>query len=287
MSEESTNPLSRIQSVDFFHGAAGYMSITQKGVVVRGTLTFEEWRLGLYCVLWLREQFSLASSDLLGHGRREYGDVLVEEALEQMEFPLNDVKRADAISKVPWIARDEELTSEHYYVAGAAPDLTPEKREQWLKTAAAEKLTPLELKRSIFRGQSAQHAEDTPAGKGADSGIVTIQGVRMLFLQWRRENEERILTGPIDTQRLLLAEIEPFATWLTACAPTSPDNDSMSFDSNPQPDPSPFYTTEEAAAYFRVCTKTVLNMVKRGALRSVPGVRKHRFLKTEVHALTA
>ena len=130
MPDPETN-LTKISSVDFFTGASGFVSITHKGIVVRGTLTYEEWRRALFGILWLKNMFHIASADLIGHGRRAYGEVLVEETLQQMEFPLNDAKRAEAIAKVPWGARDAALTGEHYYVAGAA-SLTDAKCREWL-----------------------------------------------------------------------------------------------------------------------------------------------------------
>jgi len=53
---------------------------------------------------------------------------------------------------------------------------------------------------------------------------------------------------------------------------------------NPVPE-SPYYTTQETAAYLRVSERTVLEMVKRGDLRDRRIGRLHRFFKDEVHGL--
>jgi excisionase family DNA binding protein len=53
--------------------------------------------------------------------------------------------------------------------------------------------------------------------------------------------------------------------------------------SDPGLKPSPFYTTKEAAAYLRVSEKTVLDLAKRGLLKSRKALRRHRFLKDDVH----
>ena len=50
---------------------------------------------------------------------------------------------------------------------------------------------------------------------------------------------------------------------------------------------SPFYTTSEAAAYLRVSEKTVLDLAKRGLLKSSKALRRHRFLKDDVHSFHA
>lgn len=203
----ATNPIAKISSIDFFQCPHGFLSITNRGVVVRGELTWEEWRLALLLLLWIRNQFHTAACDLIGHGRRQYGDVLVDESLGQMQFPLNDAKRAEAIGKVPVGARPDGIAPEYLYVTGAA-GLPPEKAREWLQTACDEKLSALELKRSIEVGH-VQRTSDTPAGKGSNAGIVTIENIRMLFVQWRRENGERILNGPIETQQRLLDEMQP------------------------------------------------------------------------------
>jgi hypothetical protein len=210
MPEEIENPLAKITSVDCFTGAGGVMSVTDRGMVIRGAFTYGEWRAALYGMVKLREVFHSAVADVVAYGRSEFGDVLVEEACGQMQLPLNDIKRSDAIAKIPWGARDEALTQEHLYVAGAAPDLRPEERRVWLETAVAEKLSPVELKRSIEIGK-VQHAERTPAGRGAGSGIVNIQAIRAFFLQWKRANFEVIRAGPLDTQQRLLEALRPFA----------------------------------------------------------------------------
>jgi excisionase family DNA binding protein len=48
---------------------------------------------------------------------------------------------------------------------------------------------------------------------------------------------------------------------------------------------SPFYTTQEAAAYLRVSEKTVLEMVKRGDLREIRVGNRHRIFKESVQQL--
>lgn len=50
---------------------------------------------------------------------------------------------------------------------------------------------------------------------------------------------------------------------------------------------SPFYTTQEAAAYLRVSEKTVLDLAKRGLLKSSRALRRHRFPKENVHTFHA
>jgi excisionase family DNA binding protein len=53
---------------------------------------------------------------------------------------------------------------------------------------------------------------------------------------------------------------------------------------NPIPE-SPYYTTQETAAYLRVSERTVLEMVKRGDLREIRIGRRHRIFKESVHGL--
>ncbi len=55
---------------------------------------------------------------------------------------------------------------------------------------------------------------------------------------------------------------------------------------NPIPE-SPYYTTQETAAYLRVSEKTVLEMLKRGHLREIRVGNRHRIFKESVQQLGA
>ncbi len=56
---------------------------------------------------------------------------------------------------------------------------------------------------------------------------------------------------------------------------------------DPSPKHSPFYTTSEAAAYLHVSEKTVLDLARHGLLKSSKALRRHRFLKDDVHTFHA
>jgi hypothetical protein len=204
------NPIERITSVALYKGANGFISlVVGKGLVVRGELSFEEWREAHYGLFKLTKIGKLCLADSINFAKAKFGEVMVDEALHQMEFPWIDAKKAELVDqrRLPWQAREFDLEEEHFFAVGQA-NLRPEESAKWLEIAAEEKLTPLELKRSIEVGKTI-HNEDTQSGKGKNSGIVTIYAVRALFLQWRRNNITALLAGPIDEQKDVLSELEP------------------------------------------------------------------------------
>lgn len=202
------NPLARIASVTIFHGMQGAISwVPGKGCVVRGDLTEEETRDALYGFQGVRREFGSFYSGFVRWARDKHGDFFVDEIFGQMQLPLNDAKQYDAIARVPWQARNAAFSDEHYYVVGKA-DLKDPEREKWLEIAHDEDLSPLELKRSIEEGKVV-HQEETPAGKGSGSGIVTIYAVRMIYMQWARKCASPVLAGELKEQTAILEELRP------------------------------------------------------------------------------
>jgi len=204
------NPIDRITDVVLYRGADGFVALViGKGIVIRGKLTFEEWREAHYGLFKFREVAVIGLADSVNYARKAYGDRLVDEALQQMEFPFIEAKKAGLVdpARLPWQTRENKLKEEHFFVAGGA-DLKPEDAAKWLEIAVEQELSPVELKRSIEVGKVI-HNEDTPAGKGKNSGIVTIYAVRALYLQWKRSNYTPLLAGPIKEQQDVLTELEP------------------------------------------------------------------------------
>jgi len=200
-------------STDEDQGAHGCVTwVRGKGCVVRGASSEEESRNVILGLNGIKRDWDCIFADYCRWARREWGDFHVEESFGQMNLPLNDTKRADAIARVPWVARDAALTSEHYYMAGKAK-LRDEDRTKWLKIALEEDLSAVELKRSIEKGEVV-HQEETPAGKGSGSGIVTIYAVRMIYLQWARKCADALLIAPLEEQEAVLEEFRPIAEFI-------------------------------------------------------------------------
>jgi len=195
-------------------GARGFLSITPKGVVLRGELNEDEWINALLGVERLNEKMQLARADIVNIGRNLHGDAFVDGVLEQLEFPLHDAHRAAAIAKIPWDARTDKLGAEHYEAVGAA-ELKPEERRAWLETATEQDLTGLELKRSIEAGKVI-HAASTETSKGSGSGIVTISFVLLHWHRWHREAGAAVLADTPEFRERALAELQPIASFIDA-----------------------------------------------------------------------
>jgi hypothetical protein len=104
--------------------------------------------------------------------------------------------------------REHQLCSEHYFILSKVP-LAAE-RERWAAIAVNERLSPLELKRSIEAGKILRSG-DINQSSGQGSGINTIQGACFKLQQWERQmgGTQKIIELPAEDLRKLLQILTP------------------------------------------------------------------------------
>ena len=101
--------------------------VTRLGVRIEGKLSLEEWRRAVFTWKSIWEAFHVGFSDIIAHGRKEFGDEVVDQTLEAFHFDMADVLKCYAIGQLPLDLRDESLTGEHYYIlAQGLPNATKE-----------------------------------------------------------------------------------------------------------------------------------------------------------------
>lgn len=126
--------------------------------------------------------------DCLHYGMRQYGGEKVESTCEQLELDLTDVAHAMFIGEIPAQHRDEfsSLNNEHFYVVGRYVEGT-DAQEHWLTIAVKERLSSVELRESIDRGEVVKsHATDKTFGRNSGN-ILTIQAISHTFILWRKQ----------------------------------------------------------------------------------------------------
>ena len=183
-------------------------TITRMGIRLDGDLTKEEWVNLLTSLQCVKHAYHNTLADVLNYGRKKFGQEAVTQCLEQLEFELADVTKADAIGKLDYDFRlAYPLTSEHYFVLS---HLEEPARSKWAKIAEKQKLSALELKRSIEAGKVLRLAE-IQANSGQSTGINTIQGVVFRMQQWQQSmgGTEKILHLPIPERQNLLTLLTP------------------------------------------------------------------------------
>jgi len=183
---------------------------TPQGLVIDGEMTIEQWTNFLNTIHSIKSAYHCVLADHLNYGREKFGIAAVAIALEQAEFELADVNKAEAIGQLTFDFRSTHLlNSEHYFIL--SQKLTEDKdRTRWAKIATKERLTPLELKRSIESGKVLKTAQIQDAS-GQGSGIVTIQGALFKMQQWhvKMGGTDQILQLPEEDRQNLLALLTP------------------------------------------------------------------------------
>jgi len=177
----------------------------------RGALVFtrqpsqDEWeQIGRY-VHAARGSSLRWMADWRMEGRRHFGDAIVADAEKQLEFEFKDLKAAEALEKLDG-GHTSAPSDAHAFVAAKLCSDSYEATD-WLEKAREEKLTPLELQKSIKAGQVVRETapEEKPRLNANDRsvGLVTIEGVHMQFNLWlRKVTEDDGFPGQWDVRRL-------------------------------------------------------------------------------------
>ncbi len=178
------------------------------GLQIDADLTRDEWKSLLASLRAVKHAYHCSLADVIAYGQARFGIDDVALALEQLEFDLSEVTKAEAIGLLEFDFREKhQLTSEHYFILSR---LDVAGRTKWAKLASKEKLTALELKRSIEAGHVTRLAE-IQANSGQGSGINTIQGVAFRMQQWEKSmgGTDKILHLPLSDRQNLLKLLTP------------------------------------------------------------------------------
>lgn len=180
----------------------GLCTFSRGALYFARTPTQEEWeQIGRY-VHAARGSSLRWMADWRREGRRYFGDAVVEDAEKQLEFEFRDLKAAEAIEKLDGY-HPYAPTDAHAFVAGKLCD-TVAAAEEWLIKASEQKLTPLELQKSIKAGEivrDSTEAKKPATGPGA-TGVLTLEAIHMDFHRWHSRVKDDGFPGEWDSRRL-------------------------------------------------------------------------------------
>ena len=171
-------------------------------------LSLEEWKELLIFLNRFKHIFHCSLADVLNYGRAKFSTEAVNVGITQAEFDFADVAKAESIGQLTLEFREKHaLTSEHYFVLSRQPAKDADK---WAKIARSEKLTPLELKRSIEAGKVVRNA-DLAALSGQGSGINTIQGAIFRLQSWENSlgGRAKVIELPRKEREQILSLLKP------------------------------------------------------------------------------
>lgn len=192
------------------------ISFTPQGIAIDGEMTLNQWIAFLHALHSVKDAYHCALADTINYGIDRYGQAEVALALEQAEFDVTDVTKATTIGQLSLHFRQTfHLSSEHYFVLSKVTD--GKERAKWANLSVSEKLTALELKRSIEAGKLIR-SSTIQSGSGHGSGINTIQGAIFKLDQWKKAmgGELNIVQLPAQERRNLLELLTPTITLAAA-----------------------------------------------------------------------
>ena len=180
--------------------------ITQSGVTIEGEMSVEQWRelMGLWRTI--KTSFHVGLADLVSYGRKHFGEEVVQDTMEQLEFDLIDARQAVAISELPYECRNLWMRTEHFMVIDGA-NLTPKDAVKWSDAAMDHSLSHTQLKLSIHAGRVLKGG--VLSGE-RNSGMANLPGFRQLFdVWWNRAIEANpIEDWTPERQRQVFDELE-------------------------------------------------------------------------------
>lgn len=214
------------QSVTTLDSLAGVrLSFMAGGMIIGQSMTADQWTSVLTRMRQLQDAYHNNLADLIAYGRREFGTEFVDEKLEQMEFSLTDVARADAIGQLTLDLRTSHpLTSEHYFVLGRKFPADPKAQAKWAALAEEHQLSPLALKRSLDAEGGPRLITDKELSDltGRHSGQPVLQGLHLEVQRWvqAQGGEEKLLKAPLPVRQAFIAEMRPIVAIYEHLLPT-------------------------------------------------------------------
>lgn len=155
--------------------------IEGKNLIIPEDLSWPEYVTGMSLFKKLIGDSKLYHAQYVRFGQIKFGLDKVNECMSQLEFVLDDAKKAVDIASVPDDVRHESLGAEHYTVL-ARSGLKAKQMAKWAKTADEQKLTPGQLKASIKHGEVITEAQ----ARQENNGVLSLTGIGMSIEVWLR-----------------------------------------------------------------------------------------------------
>lgn len=183
-----------------------------RGLIFRGDPDFETWRKMMQAVTVAKESYLFAQADLITYGREKFTEEQVDEVLEQLELPEQDVMAAFAIGQLELELRTPELSAEHHLVLARLEDAGEQRK--WRDLALKDDLTALELKKSIEAGKVIrQSVVSRQSGRG--SSVITVQGLSLWFEKWQGQvGGDEVFSWEPERKKEVLETLKPMRDFI-------------------------------------------------------------------------
>ncbi len=175
------------------------VELTENGAKIPDATDFDSWREMLHGLKRVKSTYHHILGDVVRFGRNKF-DERADDAIEQLEFSLSDVKTATSVSEFALPDRDG-LSLETIHVLSRETEEGTPLREKWAKIAKDEKLSARELQHSIRRNEITRDAQIKQAS-GRGSGLATLGAVESAFAKWVARIDEDTLDDAAKDQIL-------------------------------------------------------------------------------------
>jgi hypothetical protein len=171
-----------------------------------------EWRELMRKMQQLKDAADFATADLVQFGREKYGAEMVEQVLLELRFTASEIRNGQLLLNLSY--RAEGLTKEHHLVLAKANQPSQDHRK-WIDLAEKEKLSPLELKKSIEAGKVVRIDGTKPP---ADEGVPTPHAVAVQFSLYEREIAKRgVEKFPVEALEMIVRELQGVEAFVAKC----------------------------------------------------------------------
>lgn len=157
------------------------VSLLENGAQLPDNLSWDEWGDLLRGLKRVKSAYHHILGDVISFGRAKWPEH-ADEVVEQLEFELGDVQKADATSQFS-LTKRRGLSSDHLHVITKESD--PEERDRWADVALNEGLSPRELQHSI-RNKRVVRQDEINQLSGRGSGFPTLSSVISAYTRWEK-----------------------------------------------------------------------------------------------------
>lgn len=184
--------------------------IEGKQLIIPEDLSWGQYVTGMNLFKRMKSDVTLYHAQFVKYGQLKFGADKVNECMSQLEFLLDDARKAIDIASIPDEVRHDNLKSEHYIELSRAK-LTPKQQAKWARVASEQNLTPSRLKESIKQGEV---VSESVANR--NHGVLSLTGIGMELSVWLRrvgkgdlqQGLKELSAKPADQRKMLAEQIK-------------------------------------------------------------------------------
>jgi|688.fasta_scaffold00471_106 hypothetical protein len=182
-----------------------YFRIDGRKLIINDDLEWSEYVSGMALFKKLNSDLKLYYSQYVAFGQLKFGAERINACMAQLEFDLDDAKKAVEIASIPEDIRHDNLKAEHY-IALSRSGLKKRDMAKWSKIASEQNLTAGQLKVSIQHGEVITETQ----ARQENHGTLSLHGISMSVEVWLRRagGLDALRKKPADERKMLAEQLK-------------------------------------------------------------------------------